>query len=70
MEPPKTMRKGMHKHKCPECGTVWGHADSCFDRDEAHTCPKCRKEWFGRFYGFQVVDREEVERVIERNSNK
>ncbi len=40
--------KRFHKHKCPDCETVWEHTNACADGetgecsyDEAHSCPQC-----------------------------
>lgn len=35
-----------HKHKCPNCGTVWEHQERCGFLtseifDASHTCPAC-----------------------------
>jgi len=30
-----------HKHKCPKCGAIWEHMDSCVGVEWAHTCPVC-----------------------------
>lgn len=32
---------GWHQHKCPHCGTVWGHGAASYGNRAAHTCPKC-----------------------------
>jgi predicted RNA-binding Zn-ribbon protein involved in translation (DUF1610 family) len=38
---------GLHKHKCPSCGYIWQHEDSCINNTPEHTCRKCQTEvWY------------------------
>lgn len=42
--PPLTVYEdvdGMHRHQCPDCGTVWEHSDDNSGIKFAHTCPGC-----------------------------
>lgn len=50
-----------HKHKCPNqsCNYIWEHEDECADLQSeaeatlAHTCPKCgREQWF-KYWGHE-----------------
>lgn len=37
-------QEDFHRHKCPDCGHVWQHPDSCAGDDKAHICPGCGRE--------------------------
>lgn len=52
-----------HKHKCPECDTVWEHPDQCFGSEEDHVCPECGcietyhpGGTFSKYFGDQPAD--------------
>lgn len=30
-----------HKHKCPQCGTIWEHGSGCKGDSDKHRCPQC-----------------------------
>lgn len=40
----------IHKHKCPDCNTIWEHdGELCAGNDKEHTC-KCGKQVWHRHY--------------------
>lgn len=50
---------GTHRHKC-ECGFIWEHENNCSmqimkaggkDNKQAHTCRKCGREQWQKYYG-------------------
>lgn len=46
-----------HYHRCPNlrCGAIWEHAETCFDNQEAHKCPRCK---FVQFWVYNKYDTE------------
>ena len=48
---------GMHRHLCPECGTLWAHNEREIEKAPdvihriAHECPKCNRENFVIYRG-------------------
>ena len=35
-----------HKHRCPECGTIWAHTAKARGKPDYHKCPHCnRPQW-------------------------
>ena len=41
IESPWDMANGEHKHRCPKCGCVWQHPETCVASDADHHCPVC-----------------------------
>jgi hypothetical protein len=48
----------LHYHKCPNCSTVWSHADNCYGSKKYHKCPKCKTECFSREHGLSQEDKD------------
>jgi hypothetical protein len=50
-----TATTGTHKHKC-RCGHIWEHGDDMLNNRAAHTCYKCGKVCWVKWFGDEVCD--------------
>lgn len=55
----------MHKHKCPACGHIWEHTNSCAGDVDAHTCEKCGTESWRRHYDSFSEELEDFKQFLQ-----